>query len=387
MRKTRPPVSYEWVVKRLSIGSAIVALSISGCVHQRVAESVAEATVAEGRRYAEEVEAQSPFETVEIRWSEAETLMEERNPAFVDARRTRDKALEEKPLVGEITEEVKDAVTLSFDDIFDTSSLLKSLSAPATQLPKQFASISKLKDLSHGIQQSAWEDAAKSVNAEMVMRREKVRLHRLLRTGELIDQELRQTGEAPASPGTDPELGAAIDDWQNQLQQKREAWIEQVRELFDAEYHDVRFIRDRSALPTYRKSGNPDLTEWQRWCRLCRSHEVVSALGKAHESSKPAVPGTELVTGTLGEMFLGESKEPESVRSIGSVRKEVRSLIQNWREMKEAQQEAARLEKAARKRDRLDLAALDTRRKLFQCRLEEIEHASVVWMMDENCWQ
>jgi hypothetical protein len=86
-------------------------------------------------------------------------------------------------------------------------------------------------------------------------------------------------------------------------------------------------------------------------------------------------------------MFLGESNEPESVRSIGSVRKEVRSLIQNWREMKAAQEKAARLEQAARKRHRLDLAALDTRRKLFQCRLEEIKHASVVWMMDENCWQ
>lgn len=365
----------------------MAALSITACVQQHVTESLAEATVVEGRRYAEEVAAQSPFETVEIRWSEAEALMEERNPAFVDARRTRDEALEEKPLVGEITDEVKDAVTHSFSDIFDTSALLKSFSAPTVQLPRQFASIGKLKDLSHGIQQSAWEDAARSVNAEMVMRREKVRLHRLLRTGELIDQELLHAGKTPAAPGSDPELVAAIGDWRNQLEEKREAWIEQVRELFDAEYHDVRFIRDRSAFPTYRKAGNPDLAEWQRWCRLCRSQEVVSALGKAHESSKPAVPGTELVTGTLGDLIRGESKEPECVRSIGSVRKEVRSLIQNWREMKVAQEEAARLEQAARKRRQLDLAALDTRQKLFQCRLEEIEHASVVWLMDENCWQ
>lgn len=371
----------------LAMASVASGLSLTACVQQHVSESLAEQAVLEGRRYADEVEAQSPFDTVEIDWSEAEALMEKRNRRYVAARLKHAEAIEEKPVVNQLTHEVKEAVSVSIDDVLNPGALIESLRSPAANLPKQLASLGKFKDISHQVEQSAWDQTAAAVEAEMAMRREKVKLHRLLRMGELIDAELGRLESAPPpAPDADPKLAAALKAWHGELKQERKTWLTEVRDLFDAEYHDVRFVRDRTALPTYEKADHPDLGEWRRWCRLRRSKELVTVLQKAHADRKPAVPGTELVKDRLEQIIHPEDAGADPVRDTASLRSEVRSPIQNWREMKEAQLEAQRLEETEDSPHFENLARVGTRQTIFKLRREEIEHASVVWMMDERCW-
>ncbi|MBK1826865.1 hypothetical protein [Haloferula rosea] len=366
---------------------ATVVVLTGGCVTQHVTGSVEEHARVEGKRYADEVRAQSPFETVEISWSEAEDLMESRNLEYRSAEIGYLQAMEHTPIVEELTDQVKDMVDLSLGDLLKPDNLLKSLETPVTQLPQQLRSVSKLKDLSHQIEQNTWEKTCESFDAEVRMRKEKVKLHCLLKTGELIDGEIAQLGEAkPLPEDADPKLVAARQSWQNSLRQARSVWLTEVRDFFNAEYHDVHFKKDGSGLPTYRKMERPDLTDWQRWCKLTRSQELVSALQKAHDQQKPAVPGTKLVTDKLAEMIhIDLGSEPDVRLKTESVREEVRTLIRSWREMKQAQVQAAKLEATA-DQSLVTLDQVQTRQNLFKLRQQEIQSASVVWMLDEECW-
>lgn len=358
----------------------------SGCVQQHVSDSVEQQSVIEGQRYANEVRAQSPFETVEISWSEAETLMKDRNLKYRSAWHEYQEAAEQTPLVEELGEQVKDMVDLSLGDILKPDNLLKSMQTPVSELPRQLRSISTLKDLSHKIEQGTWEKTSESFYAEILMRREQVKLHQLLRTGELIDAEMAHLEQAePLPTGASKELVAVRQEWQQTLHRSRVGWLGEVRDFFNAEYHDVSFKKDRSGLPDYRDMHQPDLTEWQRWCRLSRSQELVSVLQKAHQDSKPALPGTELVTDKLAGIVGLDNPSPAPRVKTSDMRSEVRSLIRSWREMKEAQQRAGQLE--ARSGDSLtSIAQVRTRQNIFKLRQQEIQSTSVVWMMDENCW-
>ena len=86
-------------------------LVLIGCADRQITSSLVQTASVEGRRYAEEVDAQSPFKTVELRWIEAGELIKERNPSFVASSKRYSQALEGKPLVSELTREVKDTVT------------------------------------------------------------------------------------------------------------------------------------------------------------------------------------------------------------------------------------------------------------------------------------
>lgn len=366
------------------IGTA-VALT-SSCVTQHITESVEEHSVVEGARYADEVRAQSPFDVVEISWSEAEELMESRNLEYRSANLGYQQAMAHTPMVDELTEQVKDMVDLSLGDLLKPDNLLKSLQTPVSELPRQLRSVSKLKDLSHEIEQNTWERTCEAFDAELRMRKEKVKLHQLLRTGELIDAEMTQLDEAAPLPSdADPKLLAARRTWQDSLRQARSGWLTEVRDFFNAEYHDIHFKRDSSGLPTYRKMEKPDLADWQRWCRLTRSQELVTMLQMAHKDSKPALPGATMVTEKLAEMMnLDDGQAPARLKTE-SVRDEVRTLIRSWREMKQAQHKAAKLETVAG--DSLaTVAQVQSRQNLFKLRQQEIQSASVVWMLDEECW-
>lgn len=360
-----------------------------GCAQQRVSESLAETTVVEGRKYATEMAAQSPFETVEMRWSEAGKLMEERNRTYIDARRVHEESVAAKSDHSGITREVRRAVSESVGGAFNAGVLIESLRNPAMQVPKQFASLSGLKDISHNISKTAWEDAAVAVGAELVMRREHVKLHCLLRTGDLIDHELAIVQSSAPLPGdADPLIAVAINEWRTELRGERTKWLGDVRDLFDAEYHDVRFVRDNSGLPTYRDVEQPDLADSERWCRLARTQEVVETLGKAHAERKPALPGTTMVTDKLGSLIgYGKPEEVSTCRDADAVRREVRNLVQSWRKMKQAQKEAARLEARHDPVAIASVADVNLRRKIHNLRIAEIENAGVVWMMDETCWE
>lgn len=371
------PTTFLFLLSLLSIG----------CVHQQVVESVDEHVIIEGKRYAAEVEAQSPFEPVEISWRQAEDLMRKRNPTYRAAQANHAKALEETPLVEELTEQVKDVAGISFGDLLKPDKLALSLQAPVTQLPKQLASVSKLKNLSHQIEQDTWEKMVQSVTTEMMMREQEVKLQRLLRTGGLIDHEMAFVRSAPqSSQEPDPKFADARKKWCQRLDKDRDAWLKEVRDFFDAEYYDVVFRKDDSGLPTYEGNDNPDLAEWNRWCRLSRSRELVGVLREAHKKSKPTVPGTALVTGKLGGMLNMDLGKDEALREPASVRAEVRKLIRSWREMKEAQTKAGQLEAEGPPDEINNVAEIGKRQTIYELRRREIQHASVVWMMDESCW-
>jgi len=367
-------------------------LILIGCVNQKITSPLVKTTKVEGRRYAKEVDAQSPFKTVEIPWIEAGELIKERNPSFISASTNYSEALIGKPLVSELTREVKTTVAESIGSILDIDTLVSTLKKPSFEIPKQIASISRLKDVNHEIKKDAWEDAGKSVAAELEMRKVEVQLHRLMRTGELIDREMLNASRIPrldpdADPNPDPKFPGALAAWQASLKAERSNWLAEVRNLFDAEYHDVRFIPDDSGLPTYRNADNPNLSKWKRWCHLGRSKELISQLTQNHKENKPTLPGTAFVTKSLKQMVNQKTKPITIVRETNSVRQEVRTLIQSWRSMKETQEQADLLEEESGDLPILTQSEIKARQKIFQLRKAEIRYVSIVWLLDEDCWQ
>lgn len=314
-------------------------------------------------------------------WTEAEDLMESRNPKFLAARKKYDDALEETPKVNQLASQLKTVVSGSVGQVISPTALLKSLQSPTTQIPKQIASIGKLKDIPHQIEQNAWQQAAAIVDAELTMRQERVELQRILAQSELIDSEIEIAETASKTKHLeDPKLTTAITDWKNHLHSERKKWLTEVRNLFDAEYHDVKFTHDNSALPNYRNADQPDLSDWQRWCQLQRTQQLITELSKP-ENQKNKNPGTMLISHVSSH----PDDETLNLRDTSAVRKEVRTLVQSWRELKSAQQQAAPLETL--KPTINHPKDITHRQKLFKLRTSEIHHASILWELDEHCWK
>ena len=380
-------VTYQQFMKFLFTASACI--FFVGCAQQRVSESLADATVVEGKQYALEMAAQSPFKTVEMRWSEVGKLMEKRNRTYINARRTYVESTEKKPGVFNVTGQAGRLLTSSVAGGISPEALLESMRNPVVELPKRIASLSSIKDVPHNVSQYAWNDAAASVEAKLAMRREQVRLHRLLHTGELIDDEITVLEKSPPlAKDVNPTIKAAVNKWSDTLHAERKKWLGEVRDIFDAEYYDVRFIRDSSGLPSYRDLDKTDLSDWQRWCCLAREKELVEVMGKAHEESKTTVPGTAMVTEKLrGIVYADTPEEREVIRDAGAVRREVRMLAKCWRKMKQSQKEAIRFEERHQPPALANVADVNIRKRIYELRTTEIENRATIWMMDENCWQ
>ncbi|MDA8975138.1 hypothetical protein N9F50_00970 [Akkermansiaceae bacterium] len=361
----------------------IISLATS-CVQQDVSSSVTEHSVIKGARYAKEISEQSPFDTVEMSWREAGELMKVRNHDYRKALNSYNQANEEQPLLQQLTKNVK----VSAGETLKPQTLIKMLNEPAIQIPKQLASLSKIKDINHTAKTDVWKHTAVAVDAEIKMRENKIKLQSLLRTGELIDGEMKNIKSATPLPAdSDPKLANSVKKWEANLKSERGKWLSQVRDFFNAEYGDVHFVKDTSGLPTYKNVKRPDLTEWERWCQLQRSKELVSGLTKAHQKGKPTLPGTSLVSGKISTMLDLDEADASPVRNTASVRSEARQLIQSWREMKEAQTKAEALEAEEKSSSFASLAQVSKRQAIFNLRRQEIRHASVVWMMDEQCWK
>jgi len=368
------------------ISAAVTSMFVS-CAQQEVTDSVGNHAQHEGLRYADEVAAQSPFETVEISWSGALQLMEERNLAYRKAMHSYQTANQDTAKVSLIRSQLKKSVKISLKDVLKPQSLAKSFQDPITALPKQLGSISALKDISHEMEQTVWSKEGDSVEAKLLMRKEQVKLYTLLSKGEVIGQEIdRLEAELPETgEQIDPKLKVAQEKWVASVIKDRDDWIDEVRDFFNAEYHDVIFRKDASAKPSYRSVSVPDLSEWQRWCFLTRSQSLVEALKENHKKTKPAVPGTRIVKGKVAEM-LNSKAEYDVTLDTDNVRGEVRNLISNWREMKSTQAELNSLDPEQDSSDdpKHDLARAQ---KVYKLRHQEINHTSVVWMMDEDCWR
>ncbi len=367
------------------LSAAVTTLFVS-CAQQEVAVSVDNHAHHEGLRYADEVAAQSPFQTLEMSWSGAKGLMAERNLAYRKAMKSYRTAHAEVPMLKQIRDQLKDSVGVSLGDVLKPQALVKSFQDPIAGLPKQLGSISALKDISHEMEQDVWDNAGDSVEARLLMRTEQVKLYSLLCRGEVIDRELERIEAEKLDPESelDPKVKVAQSKWLTRVEKDRDGWIREVRDFFNAEYHDVRFRKDASAKPSYRNVSAPDLSEWQRWCFLNRSQSVVTALQQQHKKSKPTVPGTRAVKAKVNEI-LNKREEYAVTLSTDKVRGEVRNLISNWREMKRTQAELKSLDFGASQSGdpKLDLASAQ---KVYALRNQEIKHISVVWMMDEDCW-
>jgi len=371
------------------ISAAATSLFVS-CAQQEVTDCVGNHAQHEGLRYADEVAAQSPFETVEISWSGALQLMEERNLAYRKAMHSYQTANQDTPKVSLIRSQLKKSVKISLNDVLKPQSLAKSFQDPITALPKQLGSISALKDISHEMEQTVWSKEGDSVEAKLLMRKEQVKLYTLLSKGEVIDREIdrleaESTELSESSEQRDPKLKEAQEKWVTSVIKDRDGWIDEVRDFFNAEYHDVIFRKDASAKPSYRSVSVPDLSEWQRWCFLTRSQSLVKALKENHKKTKPAVPGSRAVKEKVAEM-LNKKAEYAVTLNTDKVRGEVRNLISNWREMKSTQAELKSLDPGKSTSDdpKLDLVKSQ---KVYKLRHQEINHTSVVWMMDEDCWR
>ncbi|PQJ27954.1 hypothetical protein BSZ32_05190 [Rubritalea profundi] len=373
-------------IPMLIISAAASSLFLS-CAQQEVTDCLGNHAQHEGLRYADEVAAQSPFETVEVSWSGALQLMEERNLAYRKAMNSYLAANQETPMVSQIRSQLKTSVKVSLNDVLKPQSLAKSFQDPITALPKQLGSISALKDISHEMEQTVWSKEGDSVEAKLLMRKEQVKLYTLLCKGEVIDREIKRIDAEASEPSDqiDPKLKVAQEKWVASVMKDRDDWIGEVRDFFNAEYYDVIFRKDASAKPSYRSVSAPDLTEWQRWCFLSRSQSLVKALKENHKKSKPAVPGTRVMKEKVAEM-LNQRAEYAVTLSTDKVRGEVRTLISNWREMKSTQAELSLLDpgKVSSDDPKRDLVKAQ---KVYKLRHQEINHTSVVWMMDEDCWR
>lgn len=363
--------------------AAVAALFVS-CAQQQVELRVDDHAEHEGLRYADEVAAQSPFDTLSVSWSGAVDLMEERNLSYRKAKSSYREATAEKPALTKLRSQLKSSVKVSVKDVLKPKALAKSLNDPLSGLPKQIASVSGLKDISHEMQQTAWGNEGASVEARLQMRRERAKLYTLLNKGEVIDAELKRLQSLVEPEKWDPKYTAALNKWRASVQKERSAWLDQVRNFFNAEYFDVNFRKDGTAMPLYRNVKNPDLSEWQRWNYLSRSQSLVKELRSNHQKSKPAVPGTRAVKSKVNEL-MNKAPELEVELDTDQVRGEVRKLISNWRGLKRAQAELSELvvkpEKVVSPMAELQLA-----QKSYRLRQQEIKHASVVWLMDEYCW-
>ena len=173
----------------LSVAATFMFMS---CAQQEVAVCVENHSFHEGLRYADEVVAQSPFETVEISWSVALKLMEERNLAYRKALKSYRTAHAEVPMLTQVSSQLKESVGVSLQDILKPQALAKSFQDPIVGLPKQLGSIGALKDISHVMEQDVWDKAGDSVEARIQMRAEQVKLFSLLSQGEVIDRELER---------------------------------------------------------------------------------------------------------------------------------------------------------------------------------------------------
>ena len=310
--------------------------------------------------------------------------MEERNLEYRKAKSSYQEAIAETPALTKLRSQLKNSVQISVKDVLRPKALVKTFNDPLAGLPKQLSSVSALKDISHEMQQTAWSNEGDSVEARIKMRKERVKLYTLLSKGELIDGELKRIESSSGTENLDPKTKVAQSKWRANLEKERSAWLGQVRNFFNAEYFDVNFRKDSSAMPLYRNVKAPDLSEWQRWSYLSRAQSLVKELKLNHKKTKPAVPGARVVKSKVNEI-LNNTPEFDVELDTDQVRGEVRKLISNWRELKRAQTElnelAAEPKKATDPKVELELA-----QKAYKLRQQEIKHASVVWLMDEYCW-
>ena len=373
-----------------------IPLFFTQCASHEVERELTKGVEIRGETYARELSAQSPFQKVEMSWSEAAELMKARNPKYRQAMKDKEESKIKKGMVNNLTHEVRKSLTKSVQTTLNPSEVAKAMKNPISALPRQLESITDLKNISHSLTQSEWERVSQSVRADAVKRQEMVNLHVLFCMGENLEkaeEELSRIEEAGQveegrSKGMVKELAKA----EGVLNKEREKWLDEVRDFFNAEYHDVEFSSYSQKLDFYRDVEDPCFSDWKRWRLLENSDKLVGEMRKEHEEAKPVLPGVSRLKSRLGVAEMRSQLSRQSGLNEGMV-KEVRGMLRSWRNLKSVQRQIEDLDVSGSELADVDevrgVSVSDLKRvtTVYELRKKEIDHLKVFWAMDEECWR
>ena len=368
-------------------------LGMLSCATQEVKQQLDDGVKQKGEVFAQEIEAQSPFKKVRLSWNEASELMKERNLAYRNAVIKQEVANDKGSYLGNLTSEMKTSLKSTATVSLNPKELAKLLNNPMANLPKQLSSLSGIKDVSHNLQQKEWGRVETNVDAESEVRKEKVKLHVLFHQYTLLEKKRKLLDSMESGEEVDSSLERQLKRDRLAYDKQRTLWLREVRNFFDAEYFDVEFSAYSKKLPLYRGVKDPEFTKWQRWRLLDHSKDLAVALKSQHKKNKPAIPGTKTLMSKLGVSSVDEAIVTD--RNDSGLRKEVRGLLKNWRELKEVQTDISlakrelALVKAeagdSEKESEVDL--LKQQLNLISLEEKEVKLASHFWQSDEKCWK
>lgn len=368
---------------------ALMIFSSFACARKQVNQVVASQVDHEGKIYAKEMRAQSPFKEVELTWQEAYELMKVRNLDYRKAVLGISEAKAQHSLVGNFSNQMGSSLGNAVRGVINPEEMIQTLKDPVTSLPKQFESVTSLKNVSHDMQEKEWGKKEKAIASEAKRREEIVRLQVLFRRGKLIDQHLGWSEKMSAREELDPAVKPELEKYAAKLKDDRKKWLNEVRDFFNAEYYDVKLAGGEGAMPDYQKTAQPDFSDWKRWGVLTRQTSLAKVLKAQHKEQKPMIPGANLVADKIDLMLNGESPPLAEIEQE-DVRNHARLMIRSWREMKQAQNQADKLKAELDKMEAeasLAKVLVDKKTQLYALRNSEISSAKVVWMMDETCWR
>jgi len=368
----------------------ILALSLTQCATQEVKQELSQSVEREGKSYALELASQSPFKKVEMSWREASELMKERNTNYRQAIIDKEESLIRRGPVNNFTYEVRKSLTSSVQTTLNPGELAMAIKDPVTSFPKQLESITDLKNISHSLTQSEWGRVSQSVQADAAQRREMVELHALFCQSENLEKAEKNLGkfiEVVSEDGSAKPNKAMITELakaQAVLKKERGQWLDQVRNLFNAEYYDVKFKDYKKKLSFYREVHDPDFSDWKRWRILENSGRLVTELQKQHDDEKPALPGIKQITHNQDVVELRSNLAQQSTLNQ-DMASEVRQMLKSWRNLKSVQQKITESKPDAEKSP--NVAGLKLVTAVYQLKKKEIEQLKTFWMIDERCWK
>jgi len=382
----------DGIHKRLIIRFSvpILACLLSQCATHEVQQELQQNVARKGESYARELAAQSPFKKVNISWNEASELMKERNTKYSKALKDEAEANKTRGFANNLTHEVRKSLTTSVQHTLNPAEIAKAMKDPVKSLPRQIESITDLKNITHSLTQSEWERVSQGVGAEMVQRKEMVKLHMLFCQNENLKSLKENIGQIIESNKLEKgkEVSKEVAKIKTLIKKERSVWLDEVRDFFNAEYLDVELGSYTSKLSFYRGVNDPGFNKWERWGKLEHSGKVANEMKASHKESKAILPGVSLVKEKLGVNDIRSRLVNDGMLDDDAVNG-VRKMLKNWRQLKSVQQQISELELKISKvteEEAIKLADLKQVSKLYELKWREVIHLEILWIMDEQCW-
>ena len=378
---------------RYSIRSIFIVIGAFGagffsqCANKEVKHQLDRGLQTRGQSYALEMQAQSPFEKVSLSWSEATELMMGRNPNYQKVIASKKEAERANGLIKNFTYEVKKSLTSTASQTLNPQEIVKAINNPVAELPRRLKSLTDLKNISHLLEQKEWSRVGQSVNAEKSARHEMVKLHVLFRQEKVIEEHKEMLEKLEELVVGKASLEKLLKKKRVNYESQRKAWLNSVRDFFNAEYYDVSFEDFNGTFTLYRNVADPKFDQWQRWGSLGHSEELAKQMRLQHKENKPVIPGMNSLKTSLGiKEFQNNLADREDKQT--DIRGEVRMMLKKWRELKNTQSKITDLESKNNVVDpeQLSIQTIEESFKVYQFLQTEIHLVSYFWMLDEDCW-